>query len=661
MLHHKGLISALFVLIFTCSLYAQDDKTQQELAEDFLHMADEIMAQTRAMVDAKELYVQAANLDPENVRANFMAGDFILQTINKDLAAQYLLRVKELNPEYRFDLDYKIGRSFHLGMNFQKALEYYNLYKSKLQANQNYVGNDLVPLKEVDRRIEECNNAIEFVANPRDVSIENIGNAINSEFEDYAPVLNEAEDFLIFTSRRSGDNQGDDVADDNKSFEDIYYSRKKDGQWQYARNIGNSINSHTHNSNLALSADGNTLFLYIDDINNGDIYVSERIEDTVWTKPVSIGENINSKSFNESSVSLSPDEQTLFFSSNRPGGQGEIDIYFSTKNENGEWERAQNLGEKINTEYNEDGPFIDYDGKTLYFSSQYHKGMGGYDIFKTEYDSAAQEWTDPENLGYPINTPDDDIFFVSTSDGKRGYFASVREDGEGFTDIYMLTLPPDEPDEVDEPETLPVKVHLSVLDALTGDPLSAKVSMRNIENNKMAGLTEIAEGQYVFTVNSEFAGTYRLSAESDGYIFETKDIVVPPAAQDEQVFNESLLLQKPVVNTRKVLRNIYFHFDKATFKEDSYEELNKMTEMMASNKSIRIELSGHTDNIGGKEYNRILSQVRANAVKGFLVNKGIDPRRIQAVGYGKTRPLATNDDEKEGREINRRVEFTVIE
>jgi outer membrane protein OmpA-like peptidoglycan-associated protein len=673
------------LLFIHLSGYAQDT-SNKELANEYINQAELIMEATSAMVEARDLYVLAAEADPTNVVANWKAGEFHLRTIGKDRAVKYFLKVLELDPNYRFDIMYQIGRSYQYGMDFDNALAYYNRYLNKLQKEDGYRGLDKIELNEVSRRIYESNNAKEFVANPAHYSIINVGNSINSEYEEYAPVLNEDETLLIYTTRRRDGNLNQNVDKDNKPFEDIFIATKENGKWGYAENIGEVVNTQFHDSNLALSADGNTLFLYKDE-NNGDIYVTTRNEDGSWNYPEPLSENINSEGFQESSISISPDGNVLFFASDRPGGFGGIDIYFSMKDASGEWGRSKNLGAMINTEYDDDGPFIDYDGKTLYFSSQGRKGMGGHDIFRAEYDSAAQEWGEPENLGFPINTPDDDVYFVSTKDGQRGYYASVREDGLGFTDIYMVTVPTDDvPDEpvvakvnqdslnnvaknvdpvavVTTPQEkatmLPLELVVTVLNE-QGVPVDATIEVRSTPDNMVAGKSRVQEGIYEFKVSSQTPKKYALSVQKDGYVFQNVDLGNLSASTEPQQLTRTVTMRKLELGTRQVLRNIYFDFDKATFKDESYTELNRLETMLAQNPGIQVEISGHTDKVGSKAYNKDLSQRRANAVKNYLVNKGIDARRIVSAGYGEEKPLASNDDELEGRELNRRVEFVVI-
>lgn len=684
----RVLVFLTLIFAFISTSFAQEQDPEQ--ARQYVEVAEGMIEGSMAYDDVREIMVRAADLDTTFLRANFEAGELHMRTIGKDLAVKYFLRVFRQDPNYRFDIQYWIGRSYQMGLNFDKAIEYYNMYKERLAGKPNYQGRDKVDLAVVERSIYECQNGMEFVANPGNYSIVNIGREINSEYEDYAPVLNGDETELIFTSRRREDNLNENVFEDNKPYEDIFISKRVGDTWERARNIGPVVNTPYHNSNLALSKDGNTLFIYNDD-NGGDIYYSERDPSGEWGKPVPLPGIINS-SFNEKSISISSDERTLYFASDRPGGFGGIDIYRATLDSKGQWTNVRNLGPKINTEFDEEGPFIDQDNMTLYFSSKGHKGMGGHDIFKSVFDPETNEWSDPENLGYPINTPDDDVYFVASADGTRAYYSSVREDGMGYTDIYMIVIPEGlkdtppilasadttqnetvekDPEPVvteKEPDTTPDKsaatapVHyvVSVVDAETQSPLNARVRLQGLRDNIIVASARAGNGVTDFTVAGPQEKEYRLSVELDGYVFVNETIRLPGAGPEPQTINRTISLRKLAVGVSGVLRNIYFDFDKWSFKNESYNELNKLERMMQQNPNIQVEISGHTDNIGAKAYNMFLSRKRAEAVKDFLTGKGIDARRIKATGYGEDRPLASNDDEREGRELNRRVEFLVI-
>lgn len=651
-------IFIFLTLVSSISVGAQIQDKEQ--SRQYFEMATEIMTSTKAVDDARELMVIAANFDTTNLRANLDAGLMHLGTIQKEASVKYLMRVYRQNKNLRFDLEYQIGLGYHHGLAFDKALEFYTKYRFKIDANPTYAGKDKVDIKEVNRRMEECANGKEFVAHPKPYSITNVGPEINSEFDDYAPVVNADETEMIFTTRRREGNLNENVGDDNRPFEDIFVSKKEGGAWQPAKNIGAMVNTRFNDSNIALSPTGNILFLYKDGVGDGDIFMSTRQPDGTWTKPAALPGAVNS-SFYESSISITKDESTLFFASDRPGGLGGMDIYSCTKDKKGAWTVVRNLGPSINTEYDEEAPFIDYDGKTLYFSSKGRKGMGGYDIFKsTLINLEKREWSDPENLGYPINTPDDDIFIVGTASPNRFYYSSVRPDGVGYSDIYIIS------DKV-EPETKvvekkgiqPIKFVVEIVDSETKTPLDAKARMRGRDNTAI-GSASLGTGVYEFAIMSTVPKEYTVSIELEGYIFENVKVLLGRATEETQTVNRTILLRKVAVGEVSALRHVFFDFGKASLQEESFDELNMMVTMMKQNQSMQVEIGGHTDDVGSDTFNKKLSQQRADAVKGYLTSNGISGKRIKSIGYGEERPLVSNDDEEGGREINRRVEFKVL-
>jgi len=688
-----------FAVFLVSALFASQAKAQQpspeELAQTYLETAEEILKETKVLTQALDMYKLAADADPNSVEANFKTGETYLQTTEKAKATQFLLRAYQLDSDYKFDMLYKIGLAYQYGYEFDNALQYYKKYKQKLESNTGYKGADRTSMYEVERRMEECNTGKRLMADPVNYSITNVGTAINSQALDYAPVVNADETVMIFTSRRGPDqgNLNENVFEDNFYYEDIFISRKSGGEWQQAENIGPVVNTKFHDSNFGFSPDGKTLYIYSDE-GNGDIYYTNHLSEDTWSEPLGLSDNINSSGYNEKSVSQTADGNTLFFASNRPGGNGGFDIYYSTKNRKGEWGPSKNLGRVVNTEGDEDGTFIQFDGKTLYFSSTGHSGMGGFDIFKTEYDSASQEWSNPENLGYPLNTPDDDIYFVMTKDGKTGYYATVREEGMGYNDIYKVKIGGSEEKEdkkiasksanVDEGEEkeeekkveavevketpepevttgAPVKLMVRVVDAKTNQPINANVKLKGQADNINVPAESKENGIYTYVLLREEATDFMLSAEKSGYIFANKQITIPASQGEEVTIRQTLSLSKPEVGTSKTLRNIFFEFGKATFTSDSYEELNKMVSFLEANPQVNVEIAGHTDDVGAASYNKKLSQLRANKVVNYLTEKGIDRRRLNAKGYGEERPIVSNDDEVMGREINRRVEFIVKE
>jgi outer membrane protein OmpA-like peptidoglycan-associated protein len=704
------LIFSSLSLVFLTPAFSQEDP--KETAKLYMEQAELILEATKAEDEARDLMVLAADLDTTFIKANYEAGHMHIRTINKDQAGKFFMRVYRQDPDYRFDLEFWIGKSYQYGQQFDKAIEFYNRYKAKLAKKPNYQGKDRTPPAVVNRHIFECETGKKLTSNPGNFSIVNIGREINSEFDDYAPVLNETGTEIVFTTRRKDDNTNENVADDNKPYEDIFYATKSGSAWSYAKNIGAPVNSENHESDLAMSADGKLLFIYNDE--GGDIYYCERQADGKWGERIALPGIINS-SFEEKSLTISPDEKTIYFSSDRPGGFGGLDLYRATKDSKGVWTYVKNLGPKINTEFDDDGPFIDYDAVTLYFSSRGHEGMGGHDIFKSTFDPNKNDWSEPVNLGYPINTPDDDIFFISTPDGKTYYYSSLREDGMGYHDIYKITVPDGlknaQPVAAVEPEPapkdtattvatnnvepkkepvvpviepkkepveakkepvkqpvvepkkqiVPLRYVVNVVDAETKAPImNAKVKLAGAKDNVIVKSTA-SEGTYQFSIANTAAKDYKLSVENDGYVFQNQNVKIQGAGTEEKIINRTIELRKLSVGVTSILRNIYFDSEKATFKTESYSELNKLESMLRSNSNIKVEIGGHTDGLGPANYNLFLSRKRAEAVKDYLTKKGIDARRVKAVGYGKTRPLASNDDEDEGREFNRRVEFKVLQ
>lgn len=670
---------ASFLLIVVLPTFAQD-QSNEEVAQQLVEIADEIMRETKAYGDAKDQYMMAAMMDPNNIRASYMSGITLLESVTKGEAKDYFMKVYEQDPDYSFDLLYKVGQSLHYGYKFDEATQFYDQYLEKLAANPDYLGNDMVADLIVKRKIFECEQGKILMEFPEDVEIENLGTDINSEYYDYAPVVDADENIMIFTSRRKLENLNQDVSEDNIPFEDIFVSKKVNGLWDFPDNIGNVVNTMYHDSNVGLSKDGKELYIYKDE-NNGDIYISTQDENGEWSYPEPLDRHINSD-FSETSVTLSPDGNTMFFSSDRPGGEGGIDIWKSERNGKGDWQKATNLGAPINTPFDEDGPFIGFDGKTLYFSSRGGNGMGGYDIYRVEYDSAGMVWSTPTNMGYPINTPDDDIYFTPSKDGKRAYYASVKEDGLGYTDLYMLKVP----DEMkrDDPKAEPVAVvapvemapvTLTVSVSGPDGPMDAVISLRGVLGTGGLAGHKSATGVYDFASTDEKAQEYILNVTQSGYEPQLITISYPAAGTEPISFSQSVTLVKAKVEAAPVIekpkptpvkvsgdrvRNVYFDFGSSYYHNEDVGFIEKAVGLMKQKQSIKLELYGHSDVVGMERFNKTLSTKRAERVKAAMVKEGIDASRIAVKGMGSDKPLASNDQEKEGRELNRRVEFKFI-
>jgi len=679
------IIIILISFIGSISLHAQSKK-DIKAAKKIIKRADALLQEEIPNFNgALNLYLDAIKLDPENADLNFNIGVCYLRSIHKTKAIPYIEKAlkgdSEINPEARFLL----GRTYHWDMKFNKAIKEFQKYKAglskkelkkkevlrwlaifvadrRIEQRSEYVivaGLDKI----IDKRIRECEIAKEMIKNPEDVTIENIGRSINSPFPDYAPVISADESVMYFTSRRRGTVGEERDPFDGKFYEDIYVSYNENGKWSKAENVGTTVNTKNHDSGIGLSADGQTMFTYSYE-GRGDIYIS-KLRGKDWSRPKSISKKINTPNYAERSIALSGDERMMIFVSDKEGGNGGRDIYKSMKDDKGRWGDPENIGPVINTEFDEDGVFFHPDGKTFYFSSKGHKSMGGYDIFKTTYDDG--KWSKPENMGYPINTVNDDIFFVVAANGERAYYSAERSDSKGAQDIYVINLKKPEPEEVETEEPInPLTLLKGVItDALTKKPLEAVIQLVDNEANE-----EIAEftsnsysGKYLVTLPS--GKNYGIAVEKQGYMFHSENFDIP-ASSDYQEIIKNIELKKIAVGTKIVLKNIFFDFDKATLRKASIAELERLMKFLSEFPAMKIEISGHTDNKGSAEYNQKLSEKRAKSVVQWLVERGIPSSRLQAKGYGEAKPIAPNKfedgtDNPDGRQQNRRTEFEILE
>ncbi|RME15667.1 MAG: hypothetical protein D6799_05755 [Bacteroidetes bacterium] len=479
-----------------------------------------------------------------------------------------------------------------------------------------------------------------------------LGLNVNTKFDEYAPVITADGLQMFFTSKRPFTES--EIKKNKASKEKIYLSiRKSDKEeWNPAVPLQEVINQTMRNvSNIAVTNDGQKLLIYFDDEGNGEIYESELIGNN-WTEPKSLGFPINTE-YHESSASYAPDGRTLYFVSDRKNGMGGRDIWMSTRMPDGKWTTPINLGEPINTPQDEEGVFFHPDGKTMFFSSKGHGGKGGYDVFVSVFDEG--HWSDPVNIGEPVNGPGDDIFIVLTANGKKGYFSSSAESGKD-KDIYELEFIPNFKLKNKGPKLALVKG--IVIDADTKQPIGANLQVTDNQKNEIIGNYKSNEASGNFLISLPSGKNYGLNVSAEGYMFHSENFNLPDSAEFKEYFIQ-IELKKLKEGTKVVLKNIFFDYDKSTLRSESFPELNRVVELMQQNANIKVEISGHTDSKGSDDYNMKLSQARAKSVVDYILSKGIEPKRLIAKGYGETQPIDTNDTE-EGRQNNRRVEFKVI-
>ncbi|MBL4657845.1 MAG: PD40 domain-containing protein [Flavobacteriales bacterium] len=433
---------------------------------------------------AKKIYLDLLKVDSINAEINYKVGVCILIAENdKVTSAPYF----EHASSYGFvEAHYYLGNVYHLQNKFDLAVRFYSMY---MNAD---IKKKKVENKEVALKIQTSLRAKKMIANPVDVEIENLGPSINTKYHEYVPIISADESVLIFTSRREG-STGGKLDPYGRFYEDIYISYKEEGKWTSPKGIGPNINTDNYDAGVGLSSDGYTLVVYKTNksLTGGNLYWSG-LEGDEWQEPIKYSDKINS-SYVESSASLSADGNKIYFASNRPNGLGGRDIYRCVRFPNGEWSLPINLGPTINTQYDDDAPFIHPDDKTLYYSSKGHNTMGGYDIFKSTLQDD-RTWSAPENMGYPINTSGDDRYFVLSADGKRGYYSSEKKDGFGDQDLYVIHFP-------DDTKDLTLIRGIVTADS-SGVPLKARITIRNYETKKMEALhkSNSATGRFLLII-----------------------------------------------------------------------------------------------------------------------------------------------------------------
>ena len=465
----------------------------------------------------------------------------------------------------------------------------------------------------------------------------NLGDSINTSKLEYYPTITIDGSKLIFTRR-----------DANETF---YESDFINGKWSKAKILPGEINTNYNEAAQNISQDGQWLVFDGCDFPNGygscDLYISYLTNDG-WSAAENLGRNINTE-FWEAAPSLSPDKRDLYFASRRPGGYGGSDIYVSHFS-NGQWSEPENLGPTINTGGDETAPFIHADNQTLYFTSSGHPGYGGDDLFLSRKD-AKGNWTKPENLGYPINTIENEGTLVVAADGKTAYYASDRADTRGGLDIYTFELRSD----VRPIRTLWVKG--KVYDMKTQKGLPSAVELTDLATKQIISKVQTDEtGNYLVTL--PVGKDYAFNVNRKNYLFFSYNFSLSQK-QPDSVYNIDIALQPIEINATIILKNIFFDVGRYDLKPQSQIELDKVVQLMKENATLKIEISGHTDNVGKPADNLILSQNRAKAVVTYLSSKGIDMIRLSSLGFGDTKPIADNKTEN-GRAQNRRTELKVI-
>ncbi len=613
----KLYLLSLFFIIFILKsgfLAAQSD-------EDVYYRAEE-MLEVENWTEAFNLYSSLLKKYPDNANLNFKAGFALLNNGDAEKAILFLEKaMRDIDTTADYSESFKntkapletyfyLGKAYHQNYKFEESL--FVLSKLKKYLDPKY---DKEFLDRVNLVMRYDTNGARLIKYPVKMEVKNLGDSINTPYSEHSPVFTADESMLFFTSRRPN---GHKELPDGEYDEDIYYAvSDDDGNWEKAHNIGEVINTKEHDATVSISIDGRELYLYRED-DKGSIYVSTLDNTNHWTKPVKLPEPINSK-YRETHASLGADNMTLYFTSDRPGGYGGLDIYVVRRLPNGEWGIPQNLGPEINTPYDEEGPYIHPDGKTLFFSSKGHTSMGGYDIFYSTYDESTGKWSKPQNLGYPINTTMDDVFYVPTPDGKRAYYASKQFNSIGKTDIFIITIPG-----LQEKGLTVLSGYIMTAEGTV--PQNVTITVTDVKTGDVEGIytPNPTTGKYLFILRP--GKNYNVSVEADGFSYYSENISVPKGSAYKKI-KKTIKLNPIIIGDLDEEYFVKFNPNDTGLIPGIQRELDNMARFLKVNKELKLKVG-----VSNPELEPELNEIRKEAIKRYLVSKGISPDRIYTDG-----------------------------
>ncbi len=669
----RGVLFLIFCLI-QFNIWADEDTccgTDSRKAEKLYNKAMETL-HSGSRREAYKLLIESLKIDPEYPDANFVLGEINFKKSEK--ASAPLKKQQFQNRAYKYFVkvvekcsacnDYE--SAFYSGFieyqkrDFAKAEQHLEQYKNN---SQNFVFKK--DCEEALKRIRVYN---ELVNNPVEYNPVKLG-GISTEDDEFLPMISPDGELAIFTHRYVYKGSGNprlieelSISKKTSSIQDINEMFSKGKPMPYPFN-----EEGLDQGAMSMTIDNKELYITICKMaksrsgafRNCDIYVSY-FKDDKWSKLVNLGPNINGKYSWESQPSISADGKTLYFASVRPENIGfdydnnqSSDIYYATRNENGQWGKAQNIGRPINTEGNEKSPFIHTDSRTLYFSSDEHPGIGGYDIFYAK--ETPKGWSKPKNIGYPINKEADEVgFFVSTN-GKKAYFSSDKLEDVKRWNIYSFDL---------YKEARPEKVLFTkgqLVDEAGNALTDAKVEIRTSNSDKVVeGMVDKKTGDYAIAVAVEQEEEVLMTVKKEGHAFSSKYIKIDKQEVTEEPLEVNLEVKKVETGKTVQINDIHYATNSAVFKEGSEFILNNFVSYLKDYPNVKIEIHGHTDNVGNDASNQKLSEARAKSVRDYLVEQGISEGRIIAYkGFGESKPIADNKTES-GRAKNRRTEFVIV-
>ena len=684
------LASLLICFLFSTTLFSQnvafkasnfkDKKEAFKIAKEQLELGTVLFEEGKAAVFAvqnpelnffKALthFEKAYKFNPKSADLNYKIGVCYAHGTSKEKCLSYFKTAYKLNPVVDPFINYYMGYTNHLEGKYSEALTFYKKFEAEYRKADDFG-------KFVKKRKKECQNAITLTKVPLRAWVDN-ESALNTKYNDFAPSVTMDGEELVFTSNRTNGHKPNELEQyDNE----IYTCSYENGNWSKPTPAKGNINSAKDEISNCFSYNGTKMLISkTNDQGNYDIYETFLKGDT-WSDPVSFSRNINLKS-NDIYASYSASDVYIYYAKANAGGNTGYDIYVSgVMNRPERRYGTPNKVMKTSSPFN-DGPiYLHPDGKTMYFASEGFNSMGGFDIFMCKYEGGS--WTKPVNMGYPINTPYDDFFFSSSANGKYAYITSNRAGGKGGNDIYKVTFwgPEKTPalsiedyllasitQPINDPQLeSAVKVTKSInltvfkgktIDNLSKKPVEALIEITDNSTGKIIETftTNSATGKFLLSLKS--GKNYGIAVKADGYMFHSENFDIASGSAYNLV-NKTIVLKNVKIGNTVTLKNIFFDTGKSNLRTESHAELNRLIKLMNEVSSLKIEISGHTDNTGSASLNNKLSQSRAEAVVAYLIGKGVSKGRLIAKGYGSANPIASNNTEQ-GRQDNRRTEFKI--
>lgn len=590
---------------------------------------------------AEKYLIECTQREEKFVEAHLVLSQIYDETERPQKAIEHAQKAISINAELYPQVYFSLGQLYYRNGKYNEALQCFEHYVDK------YANNAPRITKLARKGIVNCGYAIELMENPVPFNPKNLGEGINTQYDEYWPSLSADEQTLVYTSRCPKE-FGVGVKQ-SRWQEDFFISQKIDSIWQKGIQLSEPINTDYNEGAQTLTSDGKKMYFTVCR-RQCNIYVSQMNDAGNWTNPIKLSDAVNSVGFSEKQPSISPDGRTLYFVSNRPEGKGGYDIWYSTRSDEGVWTPAQNIGDSINTQNDEQSPFIHFDNQTLYFSSEGHLGMGGQDIFISQRNSLGQ-WSKPKNLGFPINTHKNEEGLIVNAKGSTAYYSSDINPQNG-RDIFAFDLP-------QQLQPIATSYLTGIIkNSQTALPIDAIVTLVDLES-KVELMNSKTGSSGKFLVCLPTNRKYGLFVSSTGYLFHSEHFDFNGVYPIEKPYRVEIQLNAIKKDQVIVMRNIFFATDSYELQRESTVELDKLVAILQQNPSICIEIGGHTDNQGSNEYNQQLSEQRAKSVANYISQHGIDSKRVKWAGYGESKPIDTNNSEY-GRAQNRRTEVKIL-